>query len=191
MPGVRFLFFSGSCTLFLSMNIVVLLGTVRKGRQSEKPYRVIVDLLKKKGVEPVALDCAELDLPRFDDASYEHPGVMKLNAAMKDAQAVIIVTPEYNHSIPGVLKEAIDYCRHHECMNKPLVIVSASNGPFGGVRAVKQLQHVWLGNKGIALPFFLPTPMVEQFDEANPPAEWMGKAEKFVEMSLEAFKRFV
>jgi len=150
----------------------------------------MLDLLKKRGLEPVGLDCLELDLPRFDDASYEHPGVKKLNESMKAAQAVIIVTPEYNHSIPGVLKDAIDYCRHHEVMNKPLVVVSASNGQFGGVRAVKQLQHVWLGNKGIALPFFLPTSMVEQFDEQNPPAEWLVKAEKFLDLSLESFKRF-
>lgn len=172
------------------MNIAVLLGTVRKGRESEKVYRVILDLLKKKGVEPVALDCAELDLPRYDDASYEHPGVQRLLTSAKEAQAFIIVTPEYNHSIPGVLKDAIDYLGENEMTGKPLTIVSVSDGHFGGVRAVKQLQHVWLGNKGTALSLFLPTAMVKEFDEKNPPADWLTKADKFLDLSLEAFKKF-
>jgi NAD(P)H-dependent FMN reductase len=169
------------------MNIVVLLGTVRKGRQSEKVYRVILEILKKKGVESVGLDCADLDLPRFDGERYDHPGVKKLTDAMMAADAIIVVTPEYNHSIPGVLKDAIDFCRKHEVMRKPLATVGVSNGAFGGVRAIKQMEAIWIGNKGIVVPIFLPTPTVEQFDEQNPPADWLVKADKFADLAIQMF----
>ncbi|MFA5946476.1 MAG: NAD(P)H-dependent oxidoreductase [Patescibacteria group bacterium] len=169
------------------MNIVVLLGTVRKGRQSEKPYRVILDLLKKKGAEVVAVDCADLDLPRFDGERYEHAGVKLLTSAVAAADAIIVVTPEYNHFIPGVLKDAIDFCRKREIMSKPLATVGVSSGAFGGVRAIKQLEAIWIGSKGIVLPVFLPTPMIEQFDEQNPPTDWLAKAESFVDLAIQMF----
>ncbi len=178
-------------TSFNTMNIAVILGTVRKGRQSEKVYKVLLGILKQKGIEVTALDLAELDLPRYDGESYSHPGVLKLAEGVKLADGVMIVTPEYNHAIPGVLKDAIDYLGGGVMANKPLASVAVSSGPFGGVRAIKELQLIWLGNKGIALPMFLPTPSVEQFDEQNPPADWLEKADKFVDLSLETLKKFV
>lgn len=172
------------------MKLALLYGTVRTGRQSEKVLNVIVSILKKRNVDFTLLHPAELALPRFDDESYDHPGVKKLTETAKEAHAFMVVSPEYNHSFPGVLKDMIDFCGEGEMTGKPLTIVGVSDGQFGGVRMVKELQHTWLGNKGTALGLFLPTAFVKEFDEANPPSDWLVKAEKFVDMSLEAFKKF-
>ncbi len=166
------------------MKIALILGTVRTGRQSEKVFRVMSSMLKQKNVEVIELDLKALDLPRFEGENYAHAGVAKLTSSIKAADGVIIVTPEYNHGFPGVLKDAIDFCRQREIMNKPLAVVGVSNGAFGGIRATKELQGIWLGTKGIVLPQYLPTPMVEEFDEKNLPAMWLEKANVFVDGAL-------
>lgn len=172
------------------MNIVLLLGTIRSGRHSDKVYNVIAELLKKRGIEPVLLDLKELNIPMFDDASFDHPGVKKLTESMAAMDGCIIVTPEYNHSVPGVLKCAIDFCRKKELMNKPLASVGVSDGQFGGVRAIKQLESIWIGNRGISTPIALPTPKVKEWEGATPPADWAEKAEGFVDNALKVFGIF-
>lgn len=172
------------------MKIALVLGTIRKGRQSEKVCRVIQNVLQKKNIEFTLLDPKELQIPMFDDESFEHPGVKKVTTTLKEADGVIVVTPEYNHGIPGALKTMIDFCRQKELMNKPLATVGVSDGQFGGVRAIKQLENIWIGVKGIPLPIFLPTPKVKEFNEVNPPEDWMTKADAFVDNAVKLFTMF-
>lgn len=171
------------------MKIALILGTTRRGRQSEKVFKVIAGILEQKKIDFALLDPRELSIPVFEGEDYEHEGVRKLTAALKESVGVIVVTPEYNHSIPGTLKNMIDFCRQKELMNKPLATVGVSSGAFGGVRAIKQLENVWVGVKGIPLPIFLPTPMVEEFDAANPPTAWLEKANGFVDNALAMFNK--
>ena len=91
------------------LNIPVILGTVRKGRSTPNVARFMVDeLTKRDGVETELIDIGTLTIP-VDDAG-ETIKDPRFGAAMDSADALVIVTPEYNHSIPGLLKHVLDSC---------------------------------------------------------------------------------
>lgn len=159
------------------------------GRQSEKVYLAMKHLLMQKNIELVLLDLAELQLPIFTGEDNTHPGVKILLDAYKSCDGFFIVTPEYNHGVPGVLKMALDFAQEKELLLKPLAVVSASSGPYGGVRCVKQLESSWLGVGGVCANLFLPTPHVEAFHADAPPQLWLEQAEKFLEKSLTFFQK--
>lgn len=170
------------------LNILLLSGSIRAGRQTPKAASVIKQKLENiPDTEITFLDLAELNLPLFTD---EEPtgAALKLLEAYKKADGIIIVTPEYNHGLPSSLKNAIDFARDKELYGKPLAQVGVSNGPYGGVRAIKELAHVWHGVGGITLPVFLPTPMIEEFDAQNPPEKWLDRADGVLEKAVYWFR---
>jgi chromate reductase len=72
------------------------------------------------------------------------PAAIAMGEAIAAADGLVIVTPEYNYSIPGVLKNAIDWLSRlpqQPFLNKPVLIQSASQGAYGGVRAQLHLRH--------------------------------------------------
>lgn len=92
------------------------------------------------------------NLPHYDgdleSASGIPSGAAQLGQLITDAAAVVFVTPEYNTSIPGVLKNAIDWVSRvpgGPLAGKPVLIMSASPGPFGGVRMHPDLRKVLSG----------------------------------------------
>ncbi len=72
-----------------------------------------------------------------DDGDIAPPGVVALRTAIAQADAVVIATPEYNHSVPGQLKNALDWAsrplEHNPLRNKPAAVISTSTGMFGAV----------------------------------------------------------
>jgi NAD(P)H-dependent FMN reductase len=117
------------------LSIPVILGTTRKGRMSAHAARFVTDELHKRdGVVTELIDVASLPLPT-DDAG---EGIK--NPAFSDtmirADALVIVSPEYNHSFPGLLKHVLDSCLK-EYIHKPAGIVGVSAGVFGGVRGIQ------------------------------------------------------
>jgi len=74
--------------------------------------------------------------------------VREFKAKIRAADAILIATPEYNYSVPGVLKNAIDWASRPPGDNafdgKPAAIMSASEGMLGGARAQYQLRHVFV-----------------------------------------------
>jgi NAD(P)H-dependent FMN reductase len=171
------------------MRVCLLLGTTRTGRQSEKVFLAVQRLLEQASVEVVAVDLAALQLPVFTGEDDQHPGVRVLLDAYKTCDGFVIVTPEYNHGMPGVLKMALDFAQHKELFLKPLAVVSTSSGPYGGVRCVKQLESSWLGLGGVCANLFLPTPHVEAFHADVPPELWLEQAHKFIDKSLTFFQK--
>jgi chromate reductase len=100
---------------------------------------------------PPTLRIAELGLegiPLYnpDGASPPPPAVQQLKTALYAADAVIIATPEYNHSIPGVLKNALDWLsvppEENPLEGKPVAIIGATTGNFGTLRAQLHLRQV-------------------------------------------------
>ena len=85
------------------------------------------------------------------EAAGDPPGVRALKAAIREADALIVATPEYNGAVPGVLQNAIDWTSRPRgdasLTDKPVVVVSASPGPRGGARAHAALRQV-LANAG-------------------------------------------
>ncbi|MGB1583081.1 MAG: NAD(P)H-dependent oxidoreductase [Solirubrobacterales bacterium] len=90
------------------------------------------------------------DLPHYDEdidgAGSPDPAVARLREAIAGADALLFVTPEYNGSIPGALKNAIDWASrpagNGAIRNKPAVAISASPGQYGGVWAQADLRRV-------------------------------------------------
>lgn len=120
--------------------IPVILGTTRKGRFSAHVARfVVAELARHEGIRTDLIDIAELTMPT-DDAgqSIQDPAYGR---AMSEADAVVIVAPEYNHSFPGLLKHVLDSCLN-EYIHKAAGIVGVSSGPFGGTRVIMNLLPV-------------------------------------------------
>jgi len=122
------------------LSIPVILGTTRKGRMSRHAAQFIWEQVRKReGVITELIDIAELRLP-VDDAG-EAIKDPRFSEAMERADALIIVSPEYNHSFPGLLKHVLDSCLK-EYIHKPAGIVGVSAGIFGGARVIEHFQPV-------------------------------------------------
>ena len=130
------------------LNLKVILGSTRKGRFSDKPGKWISELAKKReGASVEVLDLHDFDMPYFDEAEtpghksapYTNPAVVRWTAKIAEADAFIIVAPEYNHGYTAVLKNALDYV-YQEWNNKPVAFVTY--GSAMGARVVEQLRQV-------------------------------------------------
>lgn len=120
--------------------IPVVLGTARQGRMSEHVASFVLSQLSKlPGVETELFDVRKLALPTHDAGEQvKHPA---FSAAVMRADALVIVTPEYNHGYPGLLKHALD-TNLKEYIHKAVGIVGVSAGPWGGTRAIENLLPV-------------------------------------------------
>lgn len=123
------------------LNIPVILGTARKGRASAHAARFLVEQInKREGLVAELIDLAQLPMP-VDDAG----GAIKdaaFSAKMNAADALVIVTPEYNHSFPGLLKHVLDSCLE-EYIHKAVGVAGVSAGPFGGTRVIENFLPVF------------------------------------------------
>jgi NAD(P)H-dependent FMN reductase len=120
--------------------IPVLLGTVRQGRMSLPVARLMVaELSRRPGIETELIDVARLPL-RTDDAG-EATKDPTFSAQMSRADALVVVSPEYNHGYSGLLKHVLDSCLK-EYVHKAVGVVGVSAGPWGGTRGIQDLLPV-------------------------------------------------
>ena len=127
--------------------IQVILGSTRQGRFSERAGAWVVERLTARGDMTVELvDLRDHPLPFFEGQSpartlrdYPTPQIARLGQTIDRADGFVIVSPEYNHGYPGVLKNAMDHT-FVEWHRKPVAFVSWGN--VGGARAVEQLRLV-------------------------------------------------
>jgi NAD(P)H-dependent FMN reductase len=120
--------------------IPVILGTVRQGRMSLPVARLMVSELSRRAeIETELIDVAAVPL-RFDDAgeAIKDPGFA---ARMSRADALVVVSPEYNHGYSGLLKHLLDTCLR-EYIHKAVGVVGVSAGPWGGTRGIQDLLPV-------------------------------------------------
>jgi NAD(P)H-dependent FMN reductase len=162
--------------------IPVILGTVRQGRRSEPAARFMVSQLQRRPeVETELIDIARIPLP-VDDAG-EAIKDPEFAARMDRADALVIVSPEYNHAYSGLLKHVLDSCLE-EYIHKPAGVVGVSAGPWGGTRGVQGLLPV-LRELGLVSIFWDVNFNLagSQFDESGvvrDEAKWSKIAEKFL-----------
>ncbi|MFN8637270.1 MAG: NADPH-dependent FMN reductase [Chloroflexota bacterium] len=125
------------------LTIPVVLGSVRQNRLSERPAHLLADRLTAAGCRAPLVDLRALDLPVFGQRPDQDqlPAVVELQAVMVAADAVVWLTPEYNHGYTSAVKNAVDYL-HAELRRKPMAVCGLSGGNLGGVRAVEQLKLV-------------------------------------------------
>lgn len=119
------------------MSIVVLAGTTRGKRESIKAARYVAQFGKNyPEIDIVFVDPVDFNFPGDgNDPESKDPKYSEITAK---ADGFFIVTPEYNHSFPGSLKRMLD-SELGNYIHKPVAIAGASNGGWGGVRAVEAL----------------------------------------------------
>jgi NAD(P)H-dependent FMN reductase len=129
------------------MRLLVVIGSTRPGRVGEPIGRWFADRAREHGgFEVDVADLAEVQLPLLDEPAhpatgqYQHQHTKDWSARVGAADAVVLVTPEYNHSFPASIKNAIDYL-NKEWAYKPVGFVSYG-GVSGGLRAVQALKPV-------------------------------------------------
>ena len=117
--------------------IPILEGTTRVQRKSINVARLVLEVSKEyKEVESIFVDPNDFDFPGDgNDPEGKDPRYTKIT---QRADGFFIVTPEYNHLIPGSLKRMLD-SELKNYIHKPVAFAGVSNGPWGGVRAIEAL----------------------------------------------------
>jgi azobenzene reductase len=138
------------------LKVLVILGSVRQGRMSERVATFVMARLEAAGgISPELIDLREINLPimeeRLGKIEPTPPNVAELGAKIEQCDALVIVTPEYNRGYPGVLKNALDYF-FKEYRRKVVALVTVSDGGRGGVNAWAQLVTVLVRMSAIVLP---------------------------------------
>ncbi|MEU5690240.1 NAD(P)H-dependent oxidoreductase [Actinosynnema sp. NPDC020468] len=128
----------------MTLKLAIIVGSTREGRFGPVPARWIADRAGRRDDLAVdVLDLADLDLPDVlrPLGAEPAPEVALVSPRLADAEAFLVVTPEYNHSFPAPLKSAIDW-HYTQWRAKPVGFVSYG-GMGGGLRAVEQLRQVF------------------------------------------------
>jgi len=167
----------------LPLNFSVILGSVRRDRIGLRVARYTVATLVARGHQVTLVDPLEYQLPLLDRMYKEYPAgqapllLERLAGVIRQADAYVVVSAEYNHSVPPALSNLLDHFLE-EYFFKPSAIVCYSAGQFGGVRAAMQLRSM-LAEMGMSsIPSLLPFPKAhELLDEQGLPAgDRPGKA---------------
>ena len=117
------------------MTIAVLVGTLREGRRTIHAAKFVhKQLSKREGIKSVLVDPKDFSFPGDgNDDSVKDPRYTEI---VEKVDGFFIVTPEYNHSIPGSLKRMLDSELSHY-IHKPVAFAGVSAGPWGGIRAIE------------------------------------------------------
>ena len=171
------------------MVVAVLQGSVRTERMGDRAAKWVISQLKAHGHEAVLIDAAALDLPLLDkmwkeikddtsvDSALLRVKLAQIAEVYARADGYVIVSGEYNHSIPPALTNLIDYFLE-EYAFRPSAIVCYSAGAFGGVRAAMQLRAL-LPEVGLpTIPSLQPIPSIGSSLSAEGVALTQDLAEK-------------
>ena len=141
------------------VRVLAFAGSTRSGSLNKKLLRAAVVLAEQRGAQVTTLELRELALPLYDGDLEQHEGLpegaRRLKQLMATHDAFLIASPEYNSSVSGVLKNAIDWASRPVPNEAPLSafkekiagLLSASPGSLGGLRALIPLRSI-LGNLG-------------------------------------------
>ena len=175
-------------------HILALVGSLRKESFSLKIANALAKLappaLKLEVVTPHGISFFNQDLEANPPADW-----LAFRERIQRSAGVIFVTPEYNRSIPGVLKNAIDVASRpygkSSFLGKPVGIVSNSPGPLGGVSAAKHLQNILPGISGpiMGQPETYLNGIGDAFDEKGNLTK--ESLQKVLQQYLDAFAAFV
>ena len=153
-----------------NLRIIGIVGSLRKDSYNRMLMNAAIKL-KPEGCTIEVADISKIPLFNQDIENKEPETVSVLRRKIKDADAVLISTPEYNYSVPGVLKNAIDWVSrpygYDAFDSKPVGLMSASTGQIGGARAQYHLRQsfVFLNAFTINKPEVIVSFATEKFDQ--------------------------
>lgn len=155
------------------MKCAIILGSIRIGRHSHRIAYYLENEMRQKGMDVIMIDLAEHPLPMMeeDNGRLRSPAddISIIGTQLKEADAMILVSPEYHGSFSGVLKNALDFY-WAEFKKKPIGVVTTGSGKMGGINASTQMQHVILSLGAFPLPTKLLIPEVQHaFNDQNEP----------------------
>jgi NAD(P)H-dependent FMN reductase len=167
----------------MSLVIPVLLGSVRTERQGIKAARFMMRLLQQRGHEAVLVDPMVKPLPMLDRMFKEFPAgtapavMQELATLYRRADGFVIVTAEYNQSVPPALKNLLDHFLE-EYFWRPSAIVSYSAGRYGGVRAAVTLRTVLpeMGMSSVPSVLSIPSIQTSLSEDGHAHEPWIDKA---------------
>ena len=151
------------------MKILGIAGSIREGSYNRAALRAAQSLVP----EGATIETFDIKgLPGFsqDDETNPPPQVVELKQRIREADAILFVTPEYNYSVPGVLKNAIDWASRpygdSAWTKKPVAVMGASVGTLGTARAQYHLRQmfVFLNMYAVNQPEVMISQAHKQFD---------------------------
>ncbi len=170
------------------LKLQVILGSTRQGRAADRVLPWVLRRAQAHGdFAAEVLDLRDWPLPFFaetrqtlgdpSDPSYSEPVVKRWNRKIGEGDAYLMITPEYNHSVPAVLKNAIDSVfASYAFRNKPAGFVGYSGGIVAGARAVEHLAHIAIETELVPMRNSVLIGQVGQaFDEAGDPTNPMSE----------------
>lgn len=166
--------------------LLVIVGSTRPTRASDRvvPW-VMARAAAHAGFEVELADLRDWPLPLFAehfgtvgdiaDPTYSEPVVRAWNKKVKKSDAFLVVTPEYNHSVPGALKNAIDSVwLSFAFRNKPVGAIGYSTGIGGGIRAIEHLAQMFVEAEAVPLRNAAVVPFVDKaFTDDGEPTDAM------------------
>jgi NAD(P)H-dependent FMN reductase len=165
------------------MKLQVIVGSTRPARAADKVVRWVTGQALHEAFDTEVIDLRDWPLPMFgehagsigdpNDPSYSDPAVRQWNRKIAEADAYLVITPEYNHSVPGELKNAIDSVFFSFAFrNKPMAMVGYSGGIGGGIRAIEHLTQIAVEVEAAPLRSTVVLPFVDKaFTEDGEPAD--------------------
>jgi chromate reductase len=170
-------------------------GSLRKGSYNRALLRAAI----KRAPEGMAITSHDLDaVPLYNadtEAEGDPPGVAAFKDAIRAADGVLFVTPEYNHGVAGVMKNALDWAsrpaRNAVLEGKPVGIIGASQGMGGSARGQSQLRQAFEFTNSYCMPQpeILVARAQEKFDAGGELTD--AKTAEFLSKYLEALKAWI
>ncbi|MBI5621842.1 NAD(P)H-dependent oxidoreductase [Candidatus Falkowbacteria bacterium] len=157
----------------MPLKISILYGSVRTERLGIKAARWLTEVITTKGHEAKLIDPLEYNLPLLDKRFKEFElglaptNLTELSNIFRAADAFVIVSGEYNHSVPPALKNLIDHFNAPEFEYRPVAIVTYSNGSFGGIRPTEHLREIMSDLGAVTIPAIMPIPNIQDVFDAD------------------------
>lgn len=150
--------------------LTLIVGTNRPGSNTRKVARHVEEAYARLGVSLRVLDLAQMPPEIFSPASYAEkpPAFRPFAEAILQSTGLIVVTPEYNGGIPGVLKYFIDMLKFPESFEKrPVCFIGLGAGIWGALRPVEQLQAIFGYRNAFNYPERVFLPKINELLDSN------------------------
>jgi len=157
------------------MRLMLMGGSLRPASLNTRLLGHLAELLEARGHEVSRFAGETLRLPLFEEGLAPSPEILAMAGALREAQGLVIVSPEYNAGLPGPLKNAVDWpstLAPSPWAGPPVLLCAASPGAFGGARGLMAWRATLANMGALALPEAITVPHADQqLDGQGAPTE--------------------